>query len=130
MHGCMPVILALHDLREQARDGFLYSPGVVLYRNIDDRQPEAEIDILCIADGKLVLGEVKSSASEFNPAELQKLATLGRELRADRLHIFSFRDENSLMEGWKLKLAALAHPECEITAGVTSEWAFEPKPHT
>jgi hypothetical protein len=129
LHGCLAVIVALHGLREGARDAFIYAPGLALYRNSEDENAEAEIDILCISDGQLVCGEVKSSASEFTSVELKKLAGVARELKADRVVIFAFQDEMRLMEKFKQELTAMVHVGCDVSAGTSPEWVFEPQPH-
>ena len=90
LHGCVPVISALRDLRESARDSFIYTHGVALFKEYGDPQPEAEMDLLCISDGKLVCGEVKSSASEFTQEELGKLARIAADIKADEVAISAF----------------------------------------
>ena len=129
LHGCVAVILALHDLRDHAHNAFIYTPGVVLYRNPDDSEPEAEIDLLCISDGQLICGEVKSVSSEFTLDELKKLARVARELRADRVLVFAFRDDKRLMQKFEQQLAAIVHSGCHVSAGSASQMAFEPQPH-
>ena len=98
LHGCIAVISALHSLRKRARESFFYTHGVALYRNYDDELPEVEIDLLCISDGKLVCGEVKSSASEFTRDELGKLASVATDIRADQVAISAFSDPHGLMQ--------------------------------
>jgi hypothetical protein len=109
LHGCLPVIAALYDLREKARDAFVYSPGLVLFRKWEDTEPQAEIDIVCICDGRLVCGEVKTSASEFTSDELKKLAGVALELKADTVVISAFRDEQQLIGKLVLQLGKMVH---------------------
>lgn len=80
LHGCVPVTSALKYLRERARESFIYTHGVALFKDYGDSKPEAEIDLLCISNGKLVCGEVKSSASEFTREELAKLARVAADI--------------------------------------------------
>jgi len=129
LHGCLPVIAALHDLRQKAREGFVYTPGVALFRNWEDEEPEAETDILCIADGHLVCGEVKSSASEFTSAELRKLAAIALKIRADIVVISAFRDEKGVMGKIVLQLLAMVRPGCAVTSAGPSGHDFDPNPH-
>jgi len=129
LHGCLPVIVALHDLREKAHDAFIYTPGVVLFRNWEDQEPAAEIDILCISDGQLVCGEVKSSASEFTSDELNKLANIAREVRANMVVISAFRDEKKQIGKLILELGKMIHPGCSVTSVGPSGWDLGPNPH-
>jgi hypothetical protein len=67
------LISALARAREQARNSFIYSPGLELYQNYEDQNPAAEIDAICLVDGKIWVGEVKTNAAEFKPKEIEKL---------------------------------------------------------
>jgi DNA-directed RNA polymerase subunit RPC12/RpoP len=71
-HGVVPVIWALCELRRYSRSMFSYLPGIQLVTKYDDASPSAELDIACISDGELVVGEVKSSAREFGDAAIRR----------------------------------------------------------
>jgi hypothetical protein len=129
LHGCVPVISALYKLRQRARESFIYTHGVALYKNYDDKLPEAEIDLLCISDGKLVCGEVKSSASEFTHEELAKLARIAAGIRADQVAISAFNDPGGLMEKHAQVLGNLLSTGCDVTVCSPNQWAFQPQPH-
>jgi len=129
LHGCIAVISALHSLRGMARESFIYTHGVALYRNYEDELPEAEIDLLCISDGKLICGEVKSSASEFTREELAKLARVAADIRADQVAISAFNDPNGLMQKHVQALATLLPTGCSALTCGPSPWAFQPQPH-
>lgn len=129
LHGCIAVISALHSLREMARESFIYTHGVALYRNYEDESPEVEIDLLCISDGKLICGEVKSSASEFTREELAKLAGVAADIRADQVAISAFNDPNGLMQKHVQALATLLPTGCSALTCGPSPWAFQPQPH-
>jgi hypothetical protein len=129
LHGCLPVVSALHSLRQRARESFIYTYGVALYRNYEDPSPEAEIDLLCILDGKLVCGEVKSSASEFTTEELVKLASIATDIKADQAVISAFHDSDGLMAKHGQALGKLLPTGCIVMICGPSEWAFQPQPH-
>jgi len=114
LHGCLPVTCALRCLRERARESFIYTHGVAVFKDYDDRKPEAEIDLLCISDGKLVCGEVKSSASEFTRDELAKLARVAAAIRADQVAISAFDDQDGLMTQHSKTLAGLLPIGCAV----------------
>jgi hypothetical protein len=61
-HNGEVTLLTLLTLRKQSRDSFLYSPELSIRL---DSNPKAkmEIDICCIVDGKLIIGEAKSVGS-------------------------------------------------------------------
>lgn len=55
-------ILALDVMRAQSKDSFLYSPELAI-RKKDTEKWEMEIDICCIANGRMYIGEAKSNDS-------------------------------------------------------------------
>ncbi len=129
LHGCVPVTSALRDLREKARESFIYAHGVGLFTDYSDEKPAAEMDLLCISDGKLVCGEVKSSASEFTRDELGKLARLATDIKADQAVISAFHDPGGLMPKHAKVLSALVPPVCSVLICGPSTFAFQPQPH-
>ena len=129
LHGCVPVISALRGLRERARESFIYTHGVGLFKDYADPKPDAEMDLLCISDGRLVCGEVKSSASEFTREELAKLARIAADIRADQAAISAFTDPSGLMEQHRAAMASLLPTGCTAIICGPSQWAFQPKPH-
>ncbi|MBI3895256.1 MAG: hypothetical protein HY313_04940 [Acidobacteria bacterium] len=131
-HGVIPVILTLHSVRSfPTRDSFFYAPGLALFEKYEDSGPAAELDFVCIADARLVVGEVKTSSSEFSPDELSKLANLARSVNADTAAIGAFLDCNGEMQQKKEKLQALlAGTAISADAVVPSPYAFEPTPHS
>jgi len=128
LHGCVPVISALRDLREAARDSFIYTHGVALFKEYSDPKPEAEMDLLCISNGKLVCGEVKSSAAELTQEELGKLARIAADIRADQVAISAFDDPGGLMQQHGTALSSLLHAGCTVVICGPSQWAFHPQP--
>lgn len=55
-------ILSLDVLRSKASTGFLFAPELSIWTK-GNTKSEMEIDILCIAEGKMLIGEAKSTAS-------------------------------------------------------------------
>lgn len=129
LHGCVPVISALRALRERARESFIYTHGVALFKGYDDPKPAAEIDLLCISNGRLICGEVKSSASEFTEEELSKLARIAADIRAEEATISAFNDPSGLMSHHAEALAKLLPAGCTATICGPAQWAFEPQAH-
>lgn len=67
--------------------GSFYFTGPTLffysYEAHDRRQPDAEADLLVVADGRAILCEVKSSWSIISKWDIDKLVTLAKRLRPD-----------------------------------------------
>jgi hypothetical protein len=92
-HGTVALLLALARLREKARDSFIYSSGIEFYERYEDKDPAAEVDLVCIADGKVVVGEVKTDVREFNRKEIDKLIAVAQRLGADEACVFALEGE-------------------------------------
>jgi hypothetical protein len=97
-HGTIPVIWTLTNLRRIGRSIFLYSPGLALFRAWDDATASAELDVACIRDGKLVIGEVKTAHSEFDEECLRRLGETASALVADVVVLAAFRGDQARMQ--------------------------------
>ena len=86
-----------------------------------------EIDLLCISNGRLICGEVKSSASEFTEEELSKLARIAADIRAEEATISAFNDPSGLMSHHAEALAKLLPAGCTATICGPAQWAFDPR---
>ena len=96
-HGTIALIAALAKAREEARVSFVYSPGLVFYERFEDREAAAELDAICLIDGQLWVGEVKTNASEFKPREMEKLLREAAKLNANKAFVFALEgDQDSL----------------------------------
>lgn len=107
VHGCLPVIWALAELRWEAHTGFFYAPGLELYERHHDETPAAELDLVCISDGRLIIGEVKTSADQFSENDLRTLGECGKRIRPDVIVLAAFRDPRKRMDEHSKKLKAL-----------------------
>ncbi len=96
-HGTVALIAALAAAREEAKDSFVYSPGLVFYQRYEDRDPIAELDAICLIDGQLWVGEVKTNASEFKPNEMAKLLREAERMRADKAFVFALEGDQSAL---------------------------------
>jgi hypothetical protein len=88
-HGTVALINALAEAREKARSSFIFSPGFAFYAHYDDRDPVSEVDAICLVDGKLWIGEVKSNAREFSSDVMAKLVADAKKLDADKAFVFA-----------------------------------------
>jgi hypothetical protein len=89
--GVMPTLLCLGEVLNNSRSSFIYSPNLSLFKNRDDRAETAELDIVCISDGKFIIGEVKNSGSLFNPSEFAKMYELAKIIRPDKVLMYAFK---------------------------------------
>lgn len=96
-HGTVPVIAALAAARGEAKHSFVYSPGFVFYERYEDRKAVAELDVICIVDGELWVGEVKTNASEFKPNEMEKLIREAKKMGADKAFVFASEGDQDLL---------------------------------
>lgn len=78
--GVVPVLLVLGDLFRQSRASFYFLPSLNLYEE-SSGGPAAELDIVCIQDGKFIIGEVKTSAGAFRQQHFDKAREVALKLR-------------------------------------------------
>ena len=88
-HGTVPLINALAEARERARNSFIYSPGFTFYERYEDKDPATEVDAICLIDGKLWIGEVKSNVREFSEREMNKLVSGTKKFGGDKAFVYA-----------------------------------------
>ena len=88
--GGLPHLLAIPALHHQGKQ-FHSLPGIDVWFSADESDL-AEADIFGIRDGRILSGEVKTSASEFSPAQVSRDVGLSSRLEADT-HILAATDE-------------------------------------
>jgi hypothetical protein len=57
--GGYPVVLALAKLSNFARNSFIYYGSLDIFNK--NNKPITDVDIVCMKDGKLIIGEAKTS---------------------------------------------------------------------
>jgi len=127
-HDTLTVAWALCHLRSEARHCFIFSPQIALYRDYPENQgykADRELDILCIVDGRLVVGEAKQSVIAITRAHIQDLAEAATELRADIAFIAAFTGDDGLMKHKVAQLRTLLPPSVEVR-GLISQWDEQP----
>jgi hypothetical protein len=126
-HGTVALIGALSEAREQARNSFLYSPGLVFYEQYEDSEAVAEIDAICRIDGSLWVGEVKTNTSEFKPREMQKLLREAEKMRADKAFVYALEgNQDALHRHCEQVSQASAIPVIHLRP---SSWGLTPSVH-
>ena len=109
LHGTTPVILVLGQLLRESRTSFLFSPNLNLLTEPQDESSEklkmtAEVDIACIQDGKLIIGEVKQSMSLFGRNDFDTIAEIAERIKPD-IVLFS------CIDSWEPTLSIVNHIE-------------------
>jgi hypothetical protein len=126
-HGTVALIHALAEAREQARHSFIYSPGLEFYESFEDTKPVAEIDAICLVDGYLWIGEVKTNASEFKPQEMQKLLREAQKMNADKAFVYALEGNQEALSRRCAEVSKeSAVPVIHLQSG---SWALTPSFH-
>jgi hypothetical protein len=126
-HGVFPIIWVLGKLLSLTSSSFIYSPGVCLYKEYDSPSPYAEIDIVCIKNGKFVIGEIKTSAEGFKDSDLNKFIELCKYIKPDEAIIGAFYDNKGKLPklAQKLKIA-LSQYGIEVISLTPDNYVFKP----
>ncbi len=78
-------LLALAALQDRAQASFLFAPEMCFFKEEEDQKPWMEADLLCIPDGILTVGEVKSAATIANTSAEEKASLIKYRELANKL---------------------------------------------
>ena len=120
--GNLTVIRTLANLHERSHQSFQYSPQINLYNNHNSNAPCAELDIACISDGLLIIGEAKHDSKAFfaqNSKALNSLVEVAIAVRPDKIVLSCYEDNNNKLENAK---KSLIH--------IFSKWEYQPEVET
>lgn len=116
-HGNYVVIktlLYIKENHESNKNSFLYSPcfDIVIH---DQEAPfkKTDIDILAIKDGKLIAGEAKVSARDFNTKVINQLIWVGKNIMPDKL-ILAYQNGHFDKDKLERIKAEIDNPNIEI----------------
>jgi len=132
-HGTLPVLLVIGQLMFEARNSFIYSPSLDLLSKPETGDKlihYGEVDLVCVKDGKFIIGEIKQSVSLFKKSDFDKMLELAKKIKPDTI-IFSSLDREpsqsvkSNIDRIKEELKDL---EVEVVWYPIDSWAFEPSP--
>ncbi|MBS1516252.1 MAG: hypothetical protein JSS63_14555 [Bacteroidetes bacterium] len=97
--GLCPVILVLGQLLGDARNSFLFTASLDIFNERDDSiyydkkiKPVTDLDIVCILDGKFIIGEVKHNNKLFTKKDFDTMYEVALRIRPDKI-IFSSMSE-------------------------------------
>ncbi|MEM4987497.1 hypothetical protein V8G57_08880 [Collimonas sp. H4R21] len=115
-HDTLTVAWALCALRQESRHSFIYSPQTMLFRTYPEnpsRESDRELDVVCIVDGKLLIGEAKVRVDLIRESDLADLAAAVTELQADTAILAALSGDSGLMEQKVKQLRMLLPPSIE-----------------
>lgn len=96
--GNYSVFLALAHFKEVSYHSFLYCPPQNFY-NATKIGEISDIDVVCVEDGHLIIGESKNSVTEFTKKERTNLAYLIDRIAPDKvILVFNTGNESSLTD--------------------------------
>jgi hypothetical protein len=87
-------ILTLNNLKNSTNESFLYTNEIEISKKESPEIPYREIDIFCISDGKLIIGECKRD-NKLAFDEIVKYKDIYKETNAEKIIFSTFDDE-----GW------------------------------
>lgn len=90
-------ILTLYKLKRLSKESFLYINEVEIRKKENPEKQHGEIDICCIHDGKIIIGECKIH-NKLKRKEIEKYRDIYNEIGADKI-IFSTFNEKGWSEG-------------------------------
>ncbi|MBI2251866.1 MAG: hypothetical protein HYU63_03815 [Armatimonadetes bacterium] len=132
-HGVLPVIWTLGHLLSydfSCCESFIYVPSVSLYENYASKKPLAEIDFVCIIDGKFVIGEVKTNVDEFSSIEINKIINVSKNILPNEVIIAAFYGENVKLDKIAKNLSMHLDPLGISVKSITPPpYVFEPEYH-
>lgn len=87
-------ILTLNKLKKLSKESFLYCNEIEIRKMEHPDDQYREIDICCISDGKIVIGECKQQ-NKLEKEEIEKYKDIYEEIRADKIIFSTFKEK-----GW------------------------------
>lgn len=127
-HDTMAVAWALCALREESHGCFIFAPQTALFRNYPEKQggkPDRELDVVCIVDGRFVIGEAKARVDFIALSDIKDVAATATELGADVAVLAALAGHRQLMEKKVTLLRNLLPPTIEVR-GLVSDWDDQP----
>jgi|GEM_PF-841265 len=123
--GNLTVIRTLVSIHNRSHQSFQYSPQINLYDNHHTNTSCGDIDIVCISEGKLIIGEAKHSSPGFfekNNAglnSLDKIIEVSNAIYPDKIILSCYEDTNDSLNKAKKYLDGKFYqnpyaPEIEI----------------
>lgn len=117
--GNLTVIRTLTHISTNSLNSFEFSPQINIYDDPHSNKPCSELDILCVSDGKLIIGESKHDSSSFkadNNKSLISLAEAAKIIRPDKIILSCYEDHYNKLANAK---KSLEH--------IFNKWIYQPE---
>ena len=102
--GNLTVIRTLVRMHRRTQQSFYYSPQLNLYSSHHSNHPCAEIDVVCLSEGQLIIGEAKHKSPGFfeknskGENSLDTLEEVAKAIRPDKIILSCYEDVNTKLE--------------------------------
>lgn len=86
--GTVPVLLVLGQMLRSARSSFIFAPPMDLFERGDapgSYRQHSDADIVCIRDGRFVIGEVKASSDQLTAGDFEKVLATAKLVKPDEV---------------------------------------------
>lgn len=127
-HGGMAVITSLAALDPlMIAAGLIFDVGLKLYGPTGSGPSVIEVDFVAVQDGRLLLGEVKTNAGEFESEDFVKLVGVAKTVEAKVVALGALYDDKKVMGKHEQTLRSmLVGTEIETRLLAPRRDAFEP----
>lgn len=108
--GVMATLLCLGQIFSNSHLSFIYSPNLLLFRKYEDRNPDCELDIVCISNGCFIIGEAKSSAKLFSESDFTRMEDIAIKIKPDKVIMYAMRGPYIRVKSLTLRLRKRLQP--------------------
>lgn len=108
----MKTLLNLKNDFQLSGNSFVWSAPMDYSINKEHNAKPSDFDILAIQNGKLIIGEAKSNAGDFNSKEIQRLIWIGNNLMPDKIIVAC--NSGALEATVKKVKAGIINSHCEV----------------
>lgn len=122
-HGAIPVFLTLGSLTQFTSLPFIV-PSITIYR-LKSKKPWRELDVACVIDGKLVIGEIKTTAKKMSKDDLKDMLDVAKIIKANKV-ILGALDNPPKSKTKSLQSVIDAESKLLTELGIQVEWCKLP----
>jgi hypothetical protein len=132
--GTIPVLLVIGQLMQDARSSFIFVPPTDLLSDVPGKplsyKVEGDLDIVCLVDGKFVIGEVKKSTNLFTAEVFNNVLRVARMIKPDRVLFSALEGQDRPMINQNIKRlgSELAALEVSVEWYPLRKWYTDPSP--
>lgn len=88
--GLVPVVITLGELLDRCNACFIYTVSLDIYKK-RKKKPITDLDVVCIRDGKFIIGEIKQSSKGFQDKDFEAMKYVAKKIKPDVV-LFSSMD--------------------------------------